>query len=187
MKRKIICKIPTLLTLSNMFLGLLVIFHMINTVSERDRRLACLLILLAAFFDAIDGTIARRLDAVSALGKELDSFADLISFGVAPLTIYCNINTWLLSPLSFLIFALFPVAGAFRLARYNLGEYSHHFEGLPIPAAGVTLVLSYLALSFLKIEFTHLLVHCIRVLILLLSIFMVSRIRVRRFCSRRKV
>lgn len=108
---------------------------------------ASLYICLAAIVDFLDGLIARLLNATSEMGKQLDSLADLVSFGVAPGLILYELliisfaatpsappmNSWYLLPA-----LLVPCAGAYRLARFNLGTgFSTEFEGLPIPAGGI--------------------------------------------------
>jgi len=110
---------------------------------------ASLFICLAGVVDFLDGLIARLLGATSEMGKQLDSLADLVSFGVAPglilyqflMIAYSNadlqavggLNYWYLLPA-----LLVPLAGAYRLARFNLGtHFSTEFEGLPIPAGGI--------------------------------------------------
>lgn len=109
-------------------------------------QMASLFICLAGVVDFLDGLIARLLKATSEMGKQLDSLADLVSFGVAPgLILYefllisfegsgeAVVNYWYLLPA-----LLVPCAGAFRLARFNLStSFSTEFEGLPIPAAGI--------------------------------------------------
>jgi len=103
---------------------------------------------LAAIFDFSDGFAARLLKAGSAVGKELDSLADLISFGVAPgMILYSYLdslshnlswsNTAVLSSLSFIAFAI-PVLSAVRLAKFNLDERQKtSFIGLPVPAHAI--------------------------------------------------
>src|SRR6202042_512519 len=101
----------------------------------------------AAVIDFFDGLVARLLKATSEMGKQLDSLADVVSFGVAPgLIVYeflrmsyaqqtdgLDVNTLLLLP-AFLI----PCAGAYRLARFNIDtSQSYGFKGVPIPAAGL--------------------------------------------------
>jgi len=101
----------------------------------------------AAVIDFLDGFVARLFKATSEMGKQLDSLADVVSFGVAPgMILYQLLRigfaqqadgldvsfAWLLP--AFLI----PVAGAWRLARFNIDtEQSYSFKGLPIPAAGL--------------------------------------------------
>jgi len=109
--------------------------------------MASLFIGLAAVVDFFDGFIARWLKATSAMGAQLDSLADVVSFGVAPsLIIYqflrlsfaqlddgLNINTLFLLP-AFIL----ACAGAYRLARFNIStEQTTYFKGVPIPANGL--------------------------------------------------
>lgn len=108
---------------------------------------ASVFICCAAVVDFLDGLIARMFNASSMLGKELDSLADLVSFGVAPGLIifqFLKISFAKLHPdMPLTIWPLLPVvilpcAGAFRLARFNLSTSSTtNFQGLPIPAAGI--------------------------------------------------
>ena len=99
---------------------------------------AYLLIALAALADFLDGLVARLLHAVSAIGKELDSLADLVSFGLAPAMVLYNLmvghgfDGWAL------VAMLLPVFGALRLARFNIDtNQATTFTGLPIPANAI--------------------------------------------------
>jgi CDP-diacylglycerol--serine O-phosphatidyltransferase len=114
---------------------------------------ASLFIFAAAIFDFCDGFSARLLKAYSAIGKELDSLADLVSFGLAPAAIVftmleytlfgknqpiqdieANWNQWITLFTSLVI----PVAGAFRLAKFNTDDrQSEQFLGMPIPANAI--------------------------------------------------
>jgi CDP-diacylglycerol--serine O-phosphatidyltransferase len=94
------------------------------------------LLLLACFvFDSLDGAAARWFNAQSQFGKELDSLADIVSFGVLPAVMYIQ-----LSPLgennvlSVAVCGLIVVAGAIRLAKFNITESKPYFSGLPVPA-----------------------------------------------------
>lgn len=107
-----------------------------------------LLILLAAIFDVLDGFAARALKVFSPIGKDLDSLADIVSFGVAPSMILfkmlwgaymsepyaMDVNMWLMLPAFVTV-----CAGAIRLARFNNTntEQKNHFIGMPIPASGL--------------------------------------------------
>ena len=101
---------------------------------------AALFIALAAVFDFLDGFAARLLKAYSAMGKELDSLADLVSFGVAPgvmaYSYIASLSTTMDSPAWFAWFGfLIPVFSALRLAKFNLDErQTSSFLGLPTPA-----------------------------------------------------
>ena len=101
---------------------------------------AALFILLAAAFDFLDGLAARVLRAYSLIGKELDSLADVVSFGVAPAMILYRALVDLAavsgSSPQWALFAFFlPVASALRLAKFNVdNRQDHFFLGLPTPA-----------------------------------------------------
>lgn len=85
----------------------------------------------AAFFDFMDGAVARLLNAYSPMGKELDSLSDLVSFGIAPAVMVYMI---LPAPARW-VAILIPVCGALRLARFNIDtRQTDGFIGLPIPA-----------------------------------------------------
>lgn len=103
--------------------------------------MAACLIGIAALFDFADGFVARLLKAYSPLGKELDSLADVVSFGVAPATIVFQMlvanNTWGENQLAYVSFML-PLFAAWRLAKFNVDtRQSNSFRGLPTPAAGI--------------------------------------------------
>ena len=99
-------------------------------------QLAFILVALGAVADFCDGLVARLLDVVSGIGKQLDSLSDLVTFGVAPAMIIYNLmhvahpdSYWCLSTV------MLPVFGAIRLARFNIDtEQTTTFKGLPIPA-----------------------------------------------------
>lgn len=92
---------------------------------------ASIAIIAAAFFDFMDGAIARALGAYSAVGKELDSLCDVVSFGVAPAAL---VYMQLPAPASYCAI-LIAICGALRLARFNVDtRQTDGFIGLPIPA-----------------------------------------------------
>lgn len=109
--------------------------------------MASLFIGLAAIVDFVDGFVARLLKGESAMGKQLDSLADLVSFGVAPGLIvyqflrqsYAQASGGLDTSMLWLLPALLlPCAAAWRLARYNLdSSQSFSFKGLPVPSVGL--------------------------------------------------
>ena len=154
-------QLPNLFTLLNLFFGCLAIVMILQTgltvsmdangqqTVEIPPKIywASLYIGLAAVIDFIDGFVARLIKGSSEMGKQLDSLADVVSFGVAPGMIVfeflrlsfasqpngLDINAiWLLP--AFII----PCAGAYRLARFNIdATQSIGFKGVPIPAAGL--------------------------------------------------
>jgi CDP-diacylglycerol--serine O-phosphatidyltransferase len=154
-------QIPNLFTLLNLVFGCLAVIFIlqngITIIADNNGTqlinipekiwMASLFIGLAAFVDFLDGFIARLFKAGSEMGKQLDSLADLVSFGVAPaMIIYQFLRLsfsqeedgldvsmiWLTPAL------LLPCAAAYRLARFNLDStQAYSFKGLPVPAVGI--------------------------------------------------
>ena len=160
-RRKIMKQIPNIFTLLNLILGCMAIVCILqNGISIQYTQegaqfidipekivLASLFIGLAAVVDFLDGFVARMFNAVSEMGRQLDSLADVVSFGVAPsMIVYQFLRmsfareengievgiVWLVP--AFIIAA----AGAYRLARFNIDTSQQYgFKGVPIPAAGL--------------------------------------------------
>jgi CDP-diacylglycerol---serine O-phosphatidyltransferase len=135
--------IPSILTIGNLLCG----FYAVAWLFQEDYAFAAGAILVAAVLDLLDGTVARMTGSSSELGVQLDSLADLVSFGVAPAMLA---HVWAFKPVSsrlglfveVLPAALFVAAGAFRLARFNIQTAfldKRYFVGLPIPAAAATI------------------------------------------------
>lgn len=123
--------IPNLLTISNLICGCIALYMVFN-----DQPLeASYLIALAGVFDFFDGAAARWLSVTSEIGKQLDSLADLVSFGLVPGSlIFHLIENSSLRTFSF-IALLIPICSAYRLAKFNIDErQQYHFIGLPTPA-----------------------------------------------------
>ena len=142
-------------TLANAFCGTGAVFAAMRYLQEgvvRDLLIGMALIPLAFVFDALDGRIARWRKVASTLGRELDSLADVISFGVAPAALgyACGLQGgW-----DWLILSGFVGCGVSRLARYNVtaetladgGDKVKYFEGTPIPTSVVIVgLLAWLA------------------------------------------
>ena len=154
-------QIPNLFTLLNLIFGCLAIIYILqNGISIQYNSqgsqyidipekiwMASLFIAIAAVVDFLDGFVARLFNASSEMGKQLDSLADLVTFGVAPsMIIYqflrmsfareelgINVSILWLAPA-----LLIAGAGAYRLARFNLDTtQAYGFIGVPIPAAGL--------------------------------------------------
>ena len=137
-----------LFTLANGFCGVAAIFEAMKYLGDGVKRhayAAALLIPLALVFDVLDGRIARWRHMSSAIGRELDSLADMISFGVAPASIAFAVG--LNTGLDQTILIYFAICGLSRLARYNVTAESlstttgkvEYFEGTPIPTSVVPL------------------------------------------------
>lgn len=131
--------------------------------------LAFILIAMAAVADFFDGLVARAIHAVSNIGAELDSLADLVSFGLAPAMVLYNLMTgaWAFAAL------LLPVFGAIRLARYNTDPTQGSvFTGLPIPANAIF----WIGFTAWYAEH-HVPLAIVLVLIVALSLLMVCKLR----------
>ncbi|SEA07870.1 CDP-diacylglycerol--serine O-phosphatidyltransferase [Desulfuromusa kysingii] len=132
--RKGVYLLPNLITAGGIFAG----FYVIIAATDGNYERAAWFILLAAIFDGLDGKVARLTGTSSKFGVELDSLADVISFGVAPGVL---LYLWALRPfgkLGWLAAFLYVICGALRLARFNVQVStveSRRFVGMPIPAA----------------------------------------------------
>ena len=143
--RKAMFVLPNLFTVSSIFLGFYALVLCAGDATPAQLYQAALAIFFAMFFDAFDGRVARMTKTQSDFGVQLDSLADVISFGAAPALL---VYKWALAPLGFLgMFVSFSFAacGALRLARFNVlaarGDKgsSRFFVGLPIPLAAGTI------------------------------------------------
>jgi CDP-diacylglycerol--serine O-phosphatidyltransferase len=154
-------QIPNLITLLNLFFGccaILVTFQSgtMATIDETGDMVieipeqiyyASLFIGLAALVDFFDGFVARLLKVNSELGKQLDSLADVVSFGVAPsfivfqflrLSLATDINALSHTTLMMVPAFIIALAGAFRLAKFNIDpDQTSYFKGVPIPMIGI--------------------------------------------------
>jgi len=152
-KMNIKAQIPNTLTIFNLLAGLV----SITLVFDGNLVMASIFIFIAGVFDFLDGTAARLLNARSPLGKELDSLADLVSFGVAPglimyhlLSLHCAGSCNSLERMHIIPYfaLLIPVCSAIRLGKFNLdSRQEEYFIGLPTPAnafffAAIPLVIS---------------------------------------------
>ncbi len=131
-------QIPNLFTMANLVCGSVAVIY----VSQYSYfTSAIFLIFLAAFFDLLDGAIARALNVSGEMGKQLDSLADVVSFGLAPtIVVYKLLEENLPENLWFLKFASFinVSCAAYRLAKFNLSkDQTHDFSGMPSPANGI--------------------------------------------------
>ncbi len=174
---------PNLITLSNLTLGMAAILIVSTPEASNDLMFtASFLVALAAVTDRFDGKVARRLDAVSELGKELDSLADLVSFGIAPVVIAWRTGLITLGWIGLLVCIIFPLCGAFRLARYNSTRFEDVFTGMPITIAGALMALINILNCFLLARDMISPINGIFTAIsaVVLSYLMISRIRIRK-------
>lgn len=187
--RKSLFILPNLFTLSAIFCGFYAIVLTGSNPTPEDLYRASLLIIFAMFFDMIDGRVARLTRTQSAFGMEIDSLADVVSFGVAPAQL---VYTWSLHGLGttgMLACFAYVACGAIRLARFNVlstdtsgrpKKPSKYILGLPIPGAAgilVSLVAANHAVDG-ELATAHLPVAIVMVS---LAFFMVSTIKFRSF------
>ncbi len=139
--RRAVVVLPNGFTLANLFLGVFAIV----TASRGDFSTAGVYIVLGGVADALDGRIARATRTGSRFGEELDSLVDAITFGLAPALIMyfavLNREGW-----DWVLVFLFVACAVIRLARFNVeqaGRAKRYFQGLPSPAAGMTLATYY--------------------------------------------
>jgi len=129
--------VPNMITCGNMLSGML---SLVLTFHGHFVP-ASWLVFFAVFFDFMDGKMARKLGGSSSFGMELDSLADVVSFGVAPaMIIYSVYLKGFFGVTGALVAAFFALCGALRLARFNVHHVDGSFQGLPIPAGGHLLV-----------------------------------------------
>ncbi len=153
--RKRLAWVPNLFTLGNLWLGFFsCIIALQNPGDPGYLAIAGTMIMLAALLDGLDGFMARLLNAQSDVGAQLDSLADLTTFGIAPgVLVYAllfsdlnyAINEQLTLPLGMIVAGLYPAAVAFRLARFNVSHDPELFQGLPSPVGGLIVALMPLA------------------------------------------
>lgn len=126
--------LPNLITLTSLFCGCLGVVWTLNSNSEYG----VYMIWTCAVLDLLDGLVARALKVSSELGKQLDSLADLVAFGLLPATILYTLSSQYLSaPWPYMAF-LVTIFSALRLGRFNLDpDQSINFKGLPVPANAI--------------------------------------------------
>jgi CDP-diacylglycerol---serine O-phosphatidyltransferase len=183
-------------TLANAVCGTGALFSMMTYLQTEDVRhvyFACALVLAALVFDVLDGRIARWRQTTSAMGRELDSLADIISFGVAPAVIAYGCGMQGLYDR--IVLAYFVACGVSRLARYNItaealsegGNKVKYFEGTPIPTSLLLVMLMFAAatqnalgnsLWFGQLVLAGFTLHPMVLLFAISGSLMVSRIRI---------
>jgi CDP-diacylglycerol--serine O-phosphatidyltransferase len=192
--------LPNMLTAGNLFCGFVALTKIVEADPYADDyfnqiKLALFYILLACIFDLLDGRVARLGGAESPFGREFDSLADLISFGVAPAFLVQRVvlaNVFgEYRQISWFIASIYLLCGAFRLARFNClaamagGGGGKDFLGFPIPsAAGLVASLTLLIIHFNEHEKTlGLWNYLLAVVLVFLSAMMVSTVRYPSFKS----
>ena len=186
-------------TLANAVCGTGALFSTISYLETADIRhiyFACWLVFAALIFDVLDGRVARWRNTSSALGRELDSLADIISFGVAPAIIAYGCGMQGL--FDRIVLAYFVACGVSRLARYNVTAEAlaegtdkvKYFEGTPIPTSIILVLMMALAaywghvrqdLWLGEMSFWGFKLHPLVLTFALSGSLMISRIRIPKF------
>ena len=157
-------KFADVFTLTNVIFGIISILFSIKGLYNT----AGLMLLLAVVSDFFDGKIAKIMGQANEFGKELDSLADTISFGVAPAIFgFALIQT----PLAIISFTIFLFCGILRLERYNIMNLKGAFQGMPITLNGIIIPLVF----FLDVP-----IRFFPYIYLILGVFMVSSFRIRK-------
>jgi len=192
---RLIPMLPSLVTLANLFCGFLAIAYTADAVllAGADPNAAAqmiaragFLVMLAMIFDALDGRVARITGQVSEFGGNLDSLADIVTFGVAPAFMtealaeqILNLSNHRLT-LAFCVF--YVICAALRLARYGVEEDQEEtghqtFLGLPTPgAAGVVAGIAVLYSRFSDWEASRYVIYALPFVVPLLGVLMISRV-----------
>jgi CDP-diacylglycerol--serine O-phosphatidyltransferase len=188
--RKTYYVLPNLFTLSSVLCGFASLALSASGRSDADLYLAALAICFGLFFDTFDGRVARLTKTQTDLGRDLDSLADVITFGAAPALLVYKWGMTGFGMVGILIAGLYVCAGAMRLARFNVlarrDAGARHKKpgkftlGLPIPPAASLLVFVVIV-SHHSGEYRVLGETSTAIVVLILSFLMVSRVRFRSF------
>ncbi len=167
--------IPSLFTVGNMLCGFASVLYALHDQLER----AAYLIIIAGVLDGLDGRIARLTHSTSEFGKEYDSLADVISFGIAPAILAYQWGLRGLGRWGWGVAFLFLVAGSVRLARFNVKAAvsdRRFFTGLAIPGGAGALTMMVLVATTFDLVVDRPIAIAAAVFVLLISILMVSTV-----------
>ena len=175
--RRGIYLLPTLFTVGNLLCG----FSSLMRTSTGALEWGALLIIIAGVLDALDGRIARLTKSTSEFGRQFDSLAYTVSFGIAPAFLAYH---WALTPLhrvGWLIAFLFVVCAAMRLARFSIQKRveTRYFVGLPVPGAAAAV--ASMVYAFPEPSRAPWVSGLLGVLLVTAASFMISRLRYRSF------
>lgn len=164
---------PNIFTAGNIFCGFLSLIY----AAEGKPTAAAWLIVFAGILDAFDGKVARLSGGATDLGKELDSLADFISFGIAPAFLIHTFKLNVFGDGGLIIGLMYITASGYRLARFNLlsaSDEKKNFLGLPVPIAAMALI-GYIIFCYNiwgQIEYAEYLI----IMMILFSALMVSQV-----------
>ncbi|MFC5583870.1 CDP-diacylglycerol--serine O-phosphatidyltransferase [Nitratireductor kimnyeongensis] len=173
--------VPNLITVLAICAGL----SGIRLAFEHRVETAVVMVLIAAFLDAVDGRVARMLKASSKFGAQMDSLADIVNFGVAPALVLYAYVLDRAGALGWIAALLFAIACCLRLARFNVmledpdrpAWHTDYFVGVPAPA-GAALVLLPVYLGFLGIASDTTMAFAASAYTVLIGFLLVSRLPV---------
>ncbi len=168
--------VPNLFTVLNIFFGFLSIIFAVQGLYVQ----AAWYIVLSAGCDALDGFMARLTRSESEFGVELDSLADVVSFGVSPSFLIYSLALHEYGTFGMLVSAAPLILGALRLARFNVqlvGFSKDHFTGMPIPLAALTLISFVLFFRPEEIRASEQLQYALIALTAACGILMISTVR----------
>ena len=169
--------IPNLLTISNLICGCIALYF----TFKGELVYTAYLIVLAAIFDFMDGAVARLLNVSNPIGKELDSLADMVSFGLVPGSVVFHLlDESPLSQYSFMALII-PIFSAYRLAKFNVDEnQNENFIGLPTPANCLVFISIPLITTFNSestIAYLFEIPEILLIITILMSLALVSKIK----------
>ena len=171
--------LPTVITIGNMISGFASILCILNQQFE----FAAWLIVAAMALDAFDGKLARMLKTTSKIGSQLDSMADLVTFGIAPALLVGKTCTNLPSVIMWGIGLFYMICAAFRLARFNVQKDEdvnisrHFFAGLPTTLSGGTIAQLIILNHFIQARLgTDVVMILLPFVTFALGVFMVSKV-----------
>ena len=181
--------LPNLITLFNLFLGCIVTLLLIE--NNLEVKYVFIITVICLILDYLDGYIARKLNVKSDIGIQLDSLADMVSFGLVPgILLYNMFNAAPSSSVGSISSSFIPFLGfiitlssAFRLARYNTRKStSKFFKGLPTPANAV-LIYSFAMISAEGNSFSNIILdyNVLMLIVIVSSILLVSNLKLLNF------
>ena len=181
--------LPNLITLFNLFLGCIVALLLIE--NNLEVKYVFIITVICLILDYLDGYIARKLNAKSDIGIQLDSLADMVSFGLVPgILLYNMFNAAPSSSVGSISSSFIPFLGfiitlssAYRLARYNIRKStSKFFKGLPTPANAV-LIYSFAMISAEGNSFSNIILdyNVLMLIVIVSSILLVSNLKLLNF------
>jgi CDP-diacylglycerol---serine O-phosphatidyltransferase len=189
--KKALFVLPNAITLASIFCGFDAARIAADAQSDDDYFRAALLIIFAMFFDTLDGRVARATKTQSAFGLQIDSLADIVSFGFAPAFLVYKWSLHQLGGLGLFASFAFTACGAIRLARFNVlsmreqgkpSKPGKYIVGLPIPGAAavlISLVVANHAMTSQVPSRKH--AWLLLAIVVSMSVLMVSTIKFRSF------